>query len=147
MSHVRALSTTQRGASLVIGLVLLMILSVLAISTMNSATFGLTMAGNAQYSENAFQMAETGIEVTMTMPNISDQGPPRANLTTVRDAGNNPIGTYQTNTTYMECGRAFGQGEEFRAYHFQTDSTGTSARDATSLNQQDFYIQGPNACD
>ena len=52
----------QGGAILVVGLVLLLVLLVLGISTMNTASLELSMAGNDQFQENAFQMAETGIE-------------------------------------------------------------------------------------
>jgi len=55
----------QRGAALIVGLVLLMVLTVLAISVMRTATLDLTMAGNAQFRENAFQLAESGIQVTL----------------------------------------------------------------------------------
>ena len=57
--------TGQRGAALVVGMVLLVILTLLAISGMNTATTELLMAGNEKYQENAFQAAETGIERTM----------------------------------------------------------------------------------
>ena len=58
----RAAARRQRGAALVVGMILLMVLTLLAISGMNTATLELQMAGNAQYSENAFQASETGIE-------------------------------------------------------------------------------------
>ncbi|HEY4644766.1 MAG TPA: PilX N-terminal domain-containing pilus assembly protein [Steroidobacteraceae bacterium] len=47
----------ERGAALVVGLVLLVILTLLAISGMNTATTELVMAGNEMYQENAFQAA------------------------------------------------------------------------------------------
>ena len=52
----------QRGAALVIGLILLLVLTVLAISGVNSASLEFFMAGNEQFRQNAFQAAETGIE-------------------------------------------------------------------------------------
>ena len=45
----------DRGAALVIGLILLLILTVLAISGMGTAVLQLQMAGNEQYQERAFQ--------------------------------------------------------------------------------------------
>jgi Tfp pilus assembly protein PilX len=51
----------QTGAALVVGLVLMMVLTILAISTMRTATLELLIAGNAQYRERAFQLAETGL--------------------------------------------------------------------------------------
>ena len=49
MKNYSRLPQRQHGATLIIGLVLLLVLSVLAVSSMSSATFGLTMTGNAQY--------------------------------------------------------------------------------------------------
>jgi Tfp pilus assembly protein PilX len=52
----------QRGAVLIISLVLLMVLTILAISTMRTASLGLLMAGNNQYRQNAWQLAQAGID-------------------------------------------------------------------------------------
>jgi Tfp pilus assembly protein PilX len=52
----------QRGAVLIISLVLLMVLTILAISTMRTASLGLLMAGNTQYRQNAWQLAQAGID-------------------------------------------------------------------------------------
>ena len=56
----------QGGAALVVGLVLLMILTLLAISGMNTSTLELQMAGNFQFSQNAFQAAEIGLQRAMS---------------------------------------------------------------------------------
>jgi Tfp pilus assembly protein PilX len=55
----------QRGAVLIISLVLLMVLTILAISTMRTASLGLLMAGNTQYRQNAWQLAQTGIDTIL----------------------------------------------------------------------------------
>ncbi|MDH3805277.1 MAG: PilX N-terminal domain-containing pilus assembly protein, partial [Gammaproteobacteria bacterium] len=52
----------QQGAALVVGLILMVVITVLAISGMNTATTELAMARNDQNYEYAFQAAETGIE-------------------------------------------------------------------------------------
>ena len=54
----RAAGRHQRGAALVVGLLLLLVLTILAISGMTTATLELQMAGNRQYQERAFQAAE-----------------------------------------------------------------------------------------
>ncbi len=58
----RGMARRQRGAALVIGLVLLLVLTLLAVSGMNSASVEMVMAGNEQFRQNAFQAAEAGIE-------------------------------------------------------------------------------------
>src|SRR5258706_12208249 len=57
----------ERGAALVIGLILLLMLTLLAVSGMNSASLEFIMAGNEQYRANAFQAAEAGIEQSMAL--------------------------------------------------------------------------------
>jgi len=57
----------ERGAALVIGLILLLLLTLLAVSGMNSASLEFIMAGNEQYRANAFQAAEAGIEQSMAL--------------------------------------------------------------------------------
>jgi type IV pilus assembly protein PilX len=143
----------QGGATLIIGLVLLLVMTLLAVSVMNGATFGLTMAGNAQYGENAFQLAETGVEVAINDGPFSVSGGPKlVALTAVTDLDGNDIGQYQAQTAYQECTPAMGFSEDagtadsFKAYHFQITSTGTSARAAQSAHTQDFFLVGPSGC-
>ena len=64
-THRINLSGKQDGAALVTSLVLLVIITVLAISGMNTATTELAMARNDQSYENAFQAAETGLETAL----------------------------------------------------------------------------------
>src|SRR4051812_10149488 len=52
----------QSGAALVVALILLVALSLMAISSMNTATLDLIMAGNEQYRTRAFQASEAGIQ-------------------------------------------------------------------------------------
>lgn len=145
------IGSRQRGASLVIGLVLLLVLSILAVSTMSSATFGLTMAGNAQYSESAFQMAETGVEVAINSGPFNDQVPTAVAATDVTDLDGAEIGTYDANAAFQQCTGIEGfsesiDGDSYKAYHFQIISNGTSFRGAQSTNQQEFFLVGPNGC-
>jgi hypothetical protein len=56
---------SQRGAALIVGLILLMVLTVLGVSGMNTATLELTMTSNAQFHQDAFQSAETGIDIAI----------------------------------------------------------------------------------
>ena len=60
----RSISTRnqQGGAALIVGLVLMVLITALAISGMNTATTELALARNDQIHEYAFQAAETGLE-------------------------------------------------------------------------------------
>ena len=62
---------SQQGAALVVGLVLLVVISVLAVSSINTATTELAMARNDTNYENAFQAAETGLENALAVGQFS----------------------------------------------------------------------------
>src|SRR5210317_1080503 len=64
----------QHGAALVVGLMLLVVITVLAISGMNTATTELALARNDQAYENAFQAAETGLETALAQGQFATTG-------------------------------------------------------------------------
>ena len=137
----------QRGAVLVVGLIILMVLTVLGVSSMKTATLELTMAGNAQFHQEAFQAAETGIGISMA----------RRDFNTLTPAVVDPMplgggGSYYTEatSTFMEntpvLGSAFSMGVgtgSVQAFHYDIVARGTGPRNAASVHNQSFYIVGP----
>lgn len=139
----------QRGAALVVGMILLMVLTLLAISGMNTATLELQMAGNAQYSENAFQAAETGIEEAMRDArtrgvNTANVDPERTETVPGSTTDQYTIETVHNldtgQTSVPGGGFSLGEDKGYHAYHFEVTSTGTSSRDATQTHVQSFYV-------
>ena len=65
MQYRHGLRHSQRGAALIVGLVLMAVLTILAISTMRTATLELSMAGNTQYRATAQALAEAGLHVAI----------------------------------------------------------------------------------
>lgn len=139
----------SQGAALVIGLMLLMVMTLLAISGMNTSTLELQMAGNLQYSEKAFQAAEVGIERAFRSGTYSTLGgavPLNGSV-----ASGEPE-TYATSTQFdtnagvtpvVSGGYSMGVGAGYSAYHFNIDSTGSSSRNARAANAQSFFVVGP----
>jgi len=141
----------EDGAALVIGLLLLLILTILAISGMTTATLELQMAGNMQYKERAFQAAETGIEqaiATATFSTVTPHATATPQDVAPADASNDDTYEFemefdqQTGTTIVPGG-GFSLGTGFQAYHFNIESTGRSERGAEATHQQSVYIIGP----
>ncbi len=132
----------QQGAALVVGMVLLVILTLLAISGMNTATMELFMAGNEKYQENAFQNAETGIERTMATatfnPNV--QPPATPPLVDLGDGYGYTAIVVPRGLSPPPPGYTIGA---FGAEHFEIQSTGTSHRNATSSHTQGLFIVVP----
>ena len=140
----------QGGAALVIGLLLLLILTILAVSGMTTATLELQMAGNTQYKERAFQAAETGIEQALATATFSTVTPYSTTSPQKVDPDPKNVDTYEfemefdqeTGTTIVPGG-GYSMGTGFQAYHFNVESAGRSERGAEATHQQSVYIIGP----
>jgi hypothetical protein len=159
----------QRGAALVVGLILLLVLTLLAVSGMTTASLELLMAGNEQYQERAFQAADAGVEQALaagiyntnapigTYDNVAAINPvadrgtgrPIANCAEVASPTDAQQCEYfmrfdlQSGQTPVPSG-GYSIGTGFEAYHFVVDSYGTSDRGAQSEHRQSFYIVGPS---
>ncbi len=141
---------SQQGAALIVGLVLLLVLTILAISTMSTSRLEVTMAGNNQYAENAFQLAETGNAVVFQQINagqifpIPDADLPQTAQINVPDLG----GAYQTQVTWAgNAGFTDEYGTDFCQYVWINSSIGTSSRQARTVHRQGFWIVGdPDGC-
>lgn len=150
---------SQRGAALAVGLILLLVLTILAISGMSTATLELRMAGNKQFQERAFEAADVGIERAMnsgvyntSIPTLCPgNGCPLGN-NSVPNTADTPAEedqfeftmTFDADTGATAVpGGGYSLGTGLQAYHFEVESTGESNRGAESQNVQSFYIIGP----
>ena len=133
----------QQGAALVIGLILLMVLTLLAISGMNSASLEFIMAGNEQYRANAFSAAEAGIEQTLASGMFNPALPPQNQngAATATDSWATTV-TAQMGGTPLPAlwGNSW---NSFATYHFEVQSTGTAVRSARAVNVQGVAIISP----
>lgn len=144
---------TQQGAALVVGLILLVVITVLAISGMNTATTELAMARNDQNYENAFQAAETGLETALSQGAFNTLA--GASVTQTISTYESVTAQIQFEDTTLVPDRAFslGAGSGIAAYHFLATATAesrrspgeTTDRDSTAVHTQAFYIVGPEA--
>lgn len=135
----------QSGAALIVGLLLLLVLTVLAVSGMNTTSLNLIMAGNEQYSQNAFQAAESGIEAAISKNDFN----PDPNIVPQQrtlDLGGNT--SYRSTTTPQLMGMSQpalpgSSLDAFSTYHFEIDSSGTSSRGAVARNVQALAVIAP----
>ncbi|HLS80494.1 MAG TPA: PilX N-terminal domain-containing pilus assembly protein [Steroidobacter sp.] len=140
-------TSREHGAALVVGLLLLLVLTLLAISGMNTASLELVMAGNTQYHQNAFQAAETGIERALVDDTFNPVLATAEETLNVAIAGSS-IDKYSTWTRRQLDGKAqpamWGSSwNSFSTYHFEIESHGESARNATARNFQGVAIISP----
>lgn len=135
----------QSGAALVVGLLLLLVLTLLAISGMNTASLELVMAGNTQFHQNAFQAAETGIEFGLRN---ADLNPAAAPVTEPVQTVAGTSDKFTLTTTPQANGMAqpalWGDTwDSFSTFHFELRSVGTSARNANATTVQAVAVIAP----
>ncbi len=143
----------QQGAALIISLMLLVVITILAVSGMNTATTELAMARNDQTYENAFQAAETGLENALAQGNFSTAEPVTLQLpdTTYEVVWATIV--FEDSTLVPDKAFSLGAGSGIAAYHFQATSNAeyrvspgnVTNRDATAVHTQAFYVVGPGA--
>jgi hypothetical protein len=144
----RTRNSRQRGAALIIGLILLAIITLLAVVGMNISNAELASATSEQLRMRAFRAAETGVEhgldgmfkvpaktgakVTSPKP-VGVAGSPL-------DSDKNPIDTYETTIEYRGEGNIVsGFTSRFSAFHYSVAATGSSARNAKATLEQGAY--------
>jgi type IV pilus assembly protein PilX len=141
----------QQGAALIVGLLLLVVITILAVSGMNTATTELAMARNNQTYENVFQAAETGLENALAQDVFSIGGPvvitPPAQPYVVVTA----TILYEDSTLVPDQAFSLGSGSGIAAYHFNATSqadyiiSAGNDRNASAVHTQAFYIVGPDS--
>jgi len=142
-------TSRQRGAALVIGLILLVIITLLAVVGMNIANGELASATSEQLRMRAFRAAETGLEHALvdvrkqpaqngfekTEPAVGVTGSP------VDPVGGGALDKYETTYKYEDESQIVaGFSANFSAFHFRLSVKGTSARNASAALEQGTYI-------
>jgi len=144
----------QSGAALIVGLILLVVITVLAVSGMNTATTELAMARNDQNYENAFQAAETGLEQALGQGQFNTViGTTVTQYINSYDQVTAAI-EYEDSTLVPDAAFSLGVGGGgVVAYHFLATATAkserspgvTTDRDTSAVHTQAFYVVGPQA--
>jgi len=143
----------QNGAALIVGLIMLVVITVLAISGMNTATTELAMARNDQNFENAFQAAETGLEEALGMGAFDTLVAATVTKTISTHESVTANIAFEDSTLVPDKAFSLGVGSGVSAYHFlatssaesRRDPGSTTDRDSTAVHTQAFYVVGPEA--
>jgi type IV pilus assembly protein PilX len=138
----------QNGAALVVGLMLLVIVTVLAVSAVSTASTELIMASNEQFRERAFQAAEIGVERGLrTLATVPQDGAEHAkDPVAVTSLASDK---YQVTSIYLGDDNdipGFSAGK-FVGLHYRIESTGTSLRNAQAAHEQGAFVLGSGGGD
>lgn len=141
-----ALRGKQGGATLIVGLILLLVLTVLGVSGMNTSRMEVRMAGNMQFRQDAFQLAESGIDVAIAAGSYNTASIPTTIDWLGTEYDRKAETTFQTavplSAVAFSMGNAAGGGSVM-AFHFDVESQGKAPRNAAATHRQSFYVLGP----
>jgi hypothetical protein len=152
MKHLNR-NSRQRGAALIVGLVLLAVITLLAVVGMNISNAELASANSEQIRLRAFQAAESGLEYGLinmryagtTNRGVGVKGDPEPVKGSPEDQDGYAIDTFTNTTTYHGDGPAPGFSEtDYAALHYAILSEGRSARDALVRNEMGAFIVNNN---
>ena|SRR5688572_21154472 len=149
----RKLHSRQRGAALVMGLILLVVITLLAVVGMNIANTELASATSEQLRMRAFNAAETGLEARIQSLALDGDTDPTPDVRAAVAVENSPRNTatdtaadsYTTTTTYRGQGNMLSRysAGTFVGFHYSVVSTGRSVRNAESVHTAGAFI--PNS--
>lgn len=125
----------ERGTALVMALLILLILTVLGITAMNTSTLEERMAGNTQEATRAFEAAESGINAHLASPNLNLTDTTPVNYT----FASGQSGKADVNTKflgYSEPLRGSGFATSDTMANFEVIGTGTTMTGAKSAVHQ-----------
>lgn len=148
-----SISRSQSGAALVVGLILLVALTLLALTSVNTASLDLIMAGNTQYQQKAFNASEAGIEQAWQL-NDQFQTDPAAQPAAVSGtvAGTDDDYEYAVRVQYNGVPKDPPPGSRtsiatYDAIYFEITSEGSSGRGSAATHMQRVYTPVPATTD
>jgi len=153
----------QRGAALVIGLILLAVITLLAVVGMNISNSELASASSEQTRLRAFQAAETAVEYALWRENTTENDithtPPRCQktkITPVTVVNGSPVNSsgaytdrYTSRIAYVDASTVTDNysASTFVSYHYIIDTQGSSSRNAVDKHKQGAYLVAKNPND
>jgi Tfp pilus assembly protein PilX len=132
-----------RGTALILALILLLLVTLLATTGMTLSIAELVMAGNEQFHRQAVDAASAGVEAALARLAAS----PLDSDTSISAADRTASGDYVASTHYRGESTSvpgFSVGK-FVARHFEIESTGGAARDAS--DEQFQGVMGVSSTD
>jgi hypothetical protein len=133
----------ESGAALVIALVMLLVLTILAFTGLNTSVTETVMATNEQFRQSAGRAASAGVEAAIG--NIGAVATTRGAAPVAsgwRNLGASPVDQFNTRTQFLGDERNLPQSsaDKFVGLHFSIESEGRSARNARDQQVQGVFV-------
>jgi type IV pilus assembly protein PilX len=137
MQHLKSREHSQ-GVALIVTLVLLLLVTLLATTGMTLSIAELVTAGNEQFHRQAVDAASAGVEAVLAQLAAS----PLDASTSISTVDTTASGDYVASARYVGESRAVPgfSADKFSARHFEIESTGGAARNASDDQFQGVMV-------
>ena len=129
----------QRGTALIMSLVILLILTILGITAMGTASLEERMSGNTQEGVRAFEVAESGLQSAYNDPAQENLNGAVATKYTINGR------VAEVTTDYMQSTdpqRGSGYDTNYSAYHFTQTSRVNAQVDSANIGLNTTIVRG-----
>jgi len=144
-----AMPSQQRGTVLIMSMLMLLIMTLIGITTMNTATLEEKMSANSMNSNISMQASESAVDAalddTANLVTALHSGAPVNVTVNLGNANVTSVAAIQFIGSTIAPGFSFGNNQgTFSTYQFTATGTGTvPAANATTVTVQGVYRVGP----
>jgi type IV pilus assembly protein PilX len=135
-AHGRIRGATERGAALIMSLVILLILTILGVSALGTSTLEEKMAGSVQELTKAFEAAESGANSAMTTTGAMDLNTATTNNFSYNSGKSGSATVVTTFIQYSPPKRGSGYSAQTQVANFAIESTGNTDAKAKVIIEQ-----------
>lgn len=129
MSMMNYPNQSERGAALLVAMVMLFMLTILGVSAMQSANVEAQLAGNTLVKETTFQSAESATDAVLDVPNVLADVVCRSNPNTTDMTNLNRTNNQKTEVSVLYGGPALAPGfsisDQFALHRFYVTGKST----------------------
>jgi Tfp pilus assembly protein PilX len=132
---------SEKGAALIISLLLLLVLTVLALSLINTSTFEIGISGNEKTRLEAFYAAEAGIQMALSqLPNM--EAIPRTTIGSDSQYWSGS-GRDRSNPTRLESlGLAFQYGSDLSQFAYRRIGIHVTGESEGAVRELEVQVKG-----
>jgi hypothetical protein len=136
-NHVRS----EKGTALIISLLLLLVLTILALSLINTSTFEIGISGNEKISLEAFYAAEAGVQMALSqLP--STEAIPQTRIGSESHYWSGSIRDRSNPTPSESLGLAFQYGSDLSQFGFRRIRIHVTGESQGAVRELEVQVKG-----
>jgi hypothetical protein len=132
---------SEKGTALIVSLLLLLVLTILALSLINTSTFEIGISGNEKTSLEAFYAAEAGIQMALSqLPSM--EAIPRTTIGSDSQYWSGSVSDRRNPTRSESLGLAFQYGSDLSQFGFRRIGIHVTGESQGAVRELEVQVKG-----